>query len=140
MHGADASQRADEVLPADRLDQVVGGAERRARAVFSSRIETMITGTARVAVVLAQLGEHLPAVEAGQPDVEHDGRRAEGADQLQPLLAVPCVHHLHAEPVEVRGHQVERRAVVVDDHHDRQVRLVGGRRRVVLGGAAGSAR
>ena len=65
---------------------------------------------------------------------------SERADQLEALLPVARMHHLHAEPVEVGGHQVERGTVVVDDHHDRQVRLVDGHGRVRLGGDRRSAR
>ena len=79
-----------------------------------------MTGTPRVASSARTRGEHLPAVEAGKADVEHDRSGRQRADQLEPLDAVPGQRDPHAEPVEVGGDQVERRPVVFDHDDDRE--------------------
>ena len=46
----------------------------------------MTTGTARVASSARSAVEHLPAVQAGKSDVQHDRSRRQRADQLEPFV------------------------------------------------------
>ncbi len=74
-----------------------------------------MTGIPAVTGSSTQTGEHLPAVEARQQDVQHHGRRCGGAGQLEGHLPVVGAEHVRSRALEVRGHELQRRPIVVHE-------------------------
>ena len=96
-----------------RLYQVLGGAEREPLSALVEHRDDDHRDIGHLGVRL-QRREHVPAVELGEDDVEHDPRRAQLAHRLEAGLTVAS--DLDREPgaVQVQRQQVDRLLLVLD--------------------------
>jgi len=107
----------DELLHRERLDEVVVGAD-------LERVHAVVLGAAsrddddRGADPLAPHRlDQLPAVDAGQHQVEHAGVGLLVAEPRQSLVAVADPDRVEAGSAEMAGHPLGDHLVVLDDQH-----------------------
>ena len=105
----------DELLHRERLDEVVVGAD-------LERVDAVVLGAAggdhddrRADPLAARLLDHLPAVEAGEHQVEDADVGALVAQPREPGLAVRDADRVEAGRMEVTRHPLGDDVVVLDD-------------------------
>src|SRR3954470_13546866 len=111
------AQAGEQLLALERLDEVVVRADVQA---LHTRIERVARGQhedRRVVVVFAQPPGDVDAVEAGQPEVEHDQIGQEGMDVLERLDAVAGELDLIALQAQRALQHLRDVLVVLDDEH-----------------------
>ena len=129
-----ALQRGEEALAVDRLDEVLGGAEREpAPALVDHRDDH--DREARGGGIGLEAREHVPAVEPRQAHVEDHRDGLDAPHELEAVDAVARDHDGVPGALEVQGQQVRRAAVVLDDDDGPGGRVRPRRRRPPRAGA-----
>ena len=117
---APAQQRAqagEQLLALERLDEVVVGADVQARDARLERVTGREHQDRRVVAVLAQALGDVDAVQARQPEVQHDDVRQERVRFVEPAHAVGGELDLVALEAQRALQDLGDLLVVLDDEH-----------------------
>ena len=112
----------EQLLHVERLDDVVVGAPVEGGDLLGLRVPDRQHDHGLLGEG-AQPGQHLEAVEVGQPEVQDDEVDAVGAQDPERRRAVAGGQHVIAAGLQARAEGAHDLAVVLDDEHSQAVPL-----------------